>query len=133
MQTEDKIRSELALTPGEFHGLLSIEPEERIPAAEFSRRMALSPSRGSRVLGCLLRKGLIRLESVPGDRRSVWASLTAKGLKKRDRIDECMQECEDRITSRLDPSSSDKVRQALEQLVKAMGPQGTEHGRNIQT
>lgn len=120
LQTEEKIRTELGLTSGEFNGLLSIEPEERIPAAEFSQRMALSPSRGSRVLSRLLHGGLIRLESVPGDRRSIWASLTPRGEKKRRRIEERMQECENRIESRLDPSSRDNVRDALERLIEAM-------------
>lgn len=120
LHTEEKIRSELGLTPGEFNGLLSLEPGERVQGAAFSERMGLSASRGSRVIGRMLTNGYINLETVPDNRRSAEASLTKKGIEMQKRLENRMGECEERITSQLDSKNAEKIRFALEQLVAVM-------------
>lgn len=120
MQTEEKIRSELDLTPGEFNGLLCLDPEEKIIGSEFSQRLGLSPSRGSRVISRMWKNGFIHLEQVPDNRRSVEASLTANGIKMKKKVEARMEECEKRITSQLSEKDSSKIHQALTMLVEAM-------------
>lgn len=120
LRTEEKIRTELDLTPGEFNGLLSIEPGEKILGAAFSSRMGLSPSRGSRVISRLLENGFIDLEQVPDNRRAVEASLTKSGIAMQKRLFERMGECEGRILSQLDETQAGEVREALTTLVDVM-------------
>ena len=120
LQTEEKIRSELGLTPGEFNGLLSIEAGERVLGAAFSQRMGLSPSRGSRVISRMLENGYIELEQVRNDRRAVEASLTKEGITMQGRLIERMGECEGRILSQLDEVQAGEVRRALNTLVEIM-------------
>ena len=120
LQTEEKIRSELGLTPGEFNGLLSIDPGERVLGAAFSQRMGLSPSRGSRVISRMLKNGYLELEQVPDDRRAVEASLTSEGTAMKRRVERRMGECEERITSRLTSTQEERIRTALKALVEAM-------------
>ena len=120
LQTEEKIRTELHLTPGEFNGLLSIEPGEKISGNTFSQRMVLSPSRGSRVISKLAENGYITLNIVPDNRRSVEASLTKKGISMQKQLEENMGECEDRITSQLAPTQTQEIRKALERLAEVM-------------
>ena len=120
LQTEEKIRSELRMTPGEFNGLLSIEPGEKVLGAAFSQRMGLSASRGSRVIGRMLKSGFIDLEQVPDDRRAVEASLTREGIAMQKRLMARMGECEERILSQLDDAMARNIREALTALVDVM-------------
>jgi DNA-binding MarR family transcriptional regulator len=120
LRTEEKIRKKLYLTPGEFNGLLSIEPGENISGTTFSQRMVLSPSRGSRVISKLSQNGYISLNIVPDNRRSVEASLTEKGIAMQKQLAESMSECEENITSQLDPLQLQEVRQALKILIEVM-------------
>jgi DNA-binding MarR family transcriptional regulator len=78
--------------------------------------MALSLSRGSRVLGKLVADGYVRTCVSPKDRRTTLASLTLKGKKARQRMFEHMEACESRICGGLDPQRLAQVRNALELL-----------------
>ena len=120
LHTEEKIRSDLGLTPGEFNGFLSMEPGERVPGAAFSERMGLSPSRGSRVFSRMFKNGYIHLETLPGDRRIVEASFTQKGEKMRERVLARLDECEKRILSSLSDQQVHALQEALQFLVKEM-------------
>jgi DNA-binding MarR family transcriptional regulator len=120
LQTEEKIRTELKLTPGEFNGLLALDPGEKIIGTEFSHRMGLSPSRGSRVISRLWKNGFLHMEQVPDDRRSVETSLTPKGTRMKAMIEERMEECEKRITSQFTGEESVRIHSALSMLVEAM-------------
>jgi len=120
LQTEEIIRSDLKLTPGEFNGLLSIDTGERLPGAAFSLRLGLSASRGSRVLNRMLDSGYIRLQTLPDDRRSAEASLTEKGVKMRRLILQRMEKCEDKIRAQLNQEEADQVMKTLQRLVEVM-------------
>jgi DNA-binding MarR family transcriptional regulator len=120
LQTEEKIRTELHLTPGEFNGLLSIEPGEKLPGITFSQRMGLSPSRGSRVISKMSGNGYITLQTVPENRRSAEASLTQKGMQMRDMLKHHMSECEEKITSQLTSQQTKHVTSALRLLAEVM-------------
>jgi DNA-binding MarR family transcriptional regulator len=110
--TEEKIRNEFALSTAEYNGLLAMIPGERIMCNALSKRMELSPSRGSRVIERLVRKGYVRSE-VPDDRRSLELSLTNTGSQMRQRIEGKLQECEERMLATLSRSEQDLVRQGL--------------------
>jgi DNA-binding MarR family transcriptional regulator len=110
--TEEKIKNEFALSTAEYNGLMAMIPGEKILCNVLSRRMELSPSRGSRVIDRLVKKGYVRTE-VPDDRRSLELSLTRKGSQMRRQIEEKLHECEERMVSTLSESEQDLVRQGL--------------------
>ena len=120
LRTEEKIRTQLYLTPGEFNGLLSIEPGKKISGTIFSQRMVLSPSRGSRVISKLCENGYISMHIVPDNRRSVEASLTKKGIAMQKQLEESMSECEEKITSQLTPMQTEEIKRALKILIDVM-------------
>jgi MarR family transcriptional regulator, 2-MHQ and catechol-resistance regulon repressor len=114
--TEEQIQLELDLSPAEFNALIVMGESGEIAGCEFAERMALSPSRGSRVLSKLAADGYIRTRLSQQDRRTTLVSLTLKGKKTRQRMFGCMEECETRICSGLGPQELAQVRDALELL-----------------
>jgi DNA-binding MarR family transcriptional regulator len=113
---EEHIRDELGLSEAQFHGLLVLEGRPDISGCEFAARMALSPSRGSRVLSKLVADGYVKIQVRPDDRRAVSIALTAKGRRMRRQIFRRMAACESRICDRLDDQSVGQVKSALELL-----------------
>lgn len=111
--TEEKIKNEFALSTAEYNGLMAMIPGEKIPCNALSRRMELSPSRGSRVVDRLVRKGYVHSSQVPNDRRSLELSLTETGIRMRQCIEDKLLECEERMLSTLSESEQDLVRQGL--------------------
>jgi len=120
LRTEESIRSELNLTPGEFNGLLTIEEGEKIPGLIFANRMDLSPSRASRVINRLVDRGYMELKTPKKDRRSIEASLTNEGVQMRKIVFEKMTQCENRITAQLSINQVKKIRKALLLLSQVM-------------
>ena len=96
---ENKIKKRLDLSGAEFGGILCINDGEKITCQEFSKRMGLSISRGSRVIDRLVAKKYIKRVDCDADRRckNIW--FTEKGKKVRQMIAEEIQHIEDVLTS----------------------------------
>jgi DNA-binding MarR family transcriptional regulator len=96
---ENQIRLDLGLSEAEYKGFLCLGEEEKINCQEFSRRMGLSVSRGSRVVDLLCRKKYIERVDCDADRRckNIW--LTDKGKNVRRLITQEIQNIEDVMTS----------------------------------
>jgi DNA-binding MarR family transcriptional regulator len=120
MLNEEQIREKTPLSPSEYHGILSISEDEQLSCNEFSGRMGLSPSRGSRVIEKLTKDGFITGKSVQGDRRRTALSLTPKGMNIRNSIQDMKNECENRIAHNLDPDAKEAVRNGLEKLISIL-------------
>jgi len=113
---EEQIQEELGLSPGQFHGLIVLDDKQEITGSEFAERMALSPSRGSRVLHSLVADGYVKTHGRPDDRRSIMVCLAPKGRRTKRRIASRMEACESRIRTGLDRDSLGQVMHALELL-----------------
>ena len=96
---EEEIRQVLNLTETEYRGLLCLNRNERITCQEFSARMNLSVSRGSRVIDRLYAGGYIDRIDLSSDRRckNIW--LTNTGHAVRNQIDKHRQRCEENLIS----------------------------------
>ena len=94
-----KIRTKLGLSEAEYNGIICIEHEEKITCQEFSKRMVLSVSRGSRVVDRLCTKKYIERVDCEADRRckNIW--LTREGFAIRQKIVEEIQNIEDDLNS----------------------------------
>lgn len=118
--SEEQIQRELGLSPAQFNALIVLEGAGEITGCEFAERMALSPSRGSRVLNKLVTDGYARTRLSPQDRRTILISLTPKGRKTRQQMLGHMEACESRICGSLDRERLARVRDALELLETAL-------------
>lgn len=113
---EEQIREQLGLSQAEFNGLLVLAEGQEITGCEFSQRMALSASRGSRVLGTLVADGYAATRISPKDRRTVLISLTERGITAKEQIVRHMEACESRICGSLDDATIAKVKESLQVL-----------------
>ncbi len=96
---ENKVRTKLGLSEAEFNGILCIGDAEKLTCQEFSRRMNLSVSRGSRVVDRLWTKKYIERVDCDADRRckNIW--LTEEGKNLRQKVADEIQALEDTLTA----------------------------------
>ncbi len=118
--TEEKIQREYQLTHGEFHGLLILNTGEEILGNTFADRMAISASRGSRVLHRMTVKGLIETHFNPKDRRTMSIALTEPGCRVKQEVENRLKECEEKIFARLKDAQKMEIKNALRLLEQAM-------------
>jgi DNA-binding MarR family transcriptional regulator len=118
--TEENIQRELGISPGEFNGLLALEPGETVRGAEFAERLGLSVSRGSRVSGMLAARGWAVVETTASDRRSVFIGLSKQGIAVRRKLRRKLQGCEDRLMASFSGTEVDHIRSALTMLQQAL-------------
>jgi DNA-binding MarR family transcriptional regulator len=117
--SEEQIQRELGLSPAEFNALIVMNGG-KITGCQFADRMAVSPSRGSRVLSKLVTDGYAKTRLSPQDRRTILISLTPKGRRTKQRMLHRMEICESRIRKGLDREKLARVRDALELLETAL-------------
>ena len=115
-RNEEQIQEELGLSQAQFNALIVMDDEREISGCQFAQRMALSPSRGSRVLNALVTGGYVKVLPGPADRRAIMISLTPAGREIKQRIIGRMAACENRISAGLDPTSIAQVKHALKLL-----------------
>ena len=119
-QTENKIRNEFDLSAAECNALLTLGRDEKMLCNAFAEKMGLSASRGSRIIDRLTKKGFVKGEAVPDDRRILKISMTDKGVELKNLIGMRMDECENRILGKLSRQQRQDVRNALEMLSEIM-------------
>jgi len=115
-RSEEQIQGELGLSQAEFNALIVLDDEQAISGCAFAKRMALSPSRGSRILDKLVSDGYVQVQPGPADRRAIGICLTPQGRAVKQQIIGRMEACESRISAGLDRTCVEQVRQALELL-----------------
>jgi len=108
----------LQLTETEYKGLLSLGNEERITCREFSLRMNLSVSRGSRIIERLHAKGYLDRADSCSDRRRKYVYLTPKGAAVRNKIDAQRQLCEKILVSAYSEAKLKKLKKELLDLTE---------------
>lgn len=123
---DEEIGEECGLAPREVSCLCVLAPGERVSAGELARRVALSPSRASRLIRSLRAKGAVQEGFDELDRRAVSIRLTARGERVLQRIEEKKDECERRLVSALDGAELSAIRRGLAALSLAL--EGGLHG-----
>ncbi|MFC2158757.1 MarR family winged helix-turn-helix transcriptional regulator [Acidobacteriota bacterium] len=119
-ENEDRIREGVDLNRAEYRGLLVLGKDRKITCHEFSQRMELSPSRGSRIIEKLHRKGYIKREELEDNRRSKYIWLTENGILLQNKINSHLEECESRITSNLSESKLRELKGDIAKLAQSM-------------
>ncbi len=120
MEDEKQIRTLCNVSLAEYQGIMKINITERITCKILSKKMGLSPSRGSRIIDNLVKKDyLIRVVN-PGDRRSFVVSLSSKGAKIRRQIEQERNNCERRIRKKLSARQVELIKEGLKLINKIL-------------
>ncbi|MFI5839073.1 MarR family winged helix-turn-helix transcriptional regulator [Catenuloplanes sp. NPDC051500] len=79
---DDELRAETGLSISDYHVLvlLSEAPERRLRMGEIASRLVFSPSRLTYQVAAMEKRGLVRRQPCPDDRRGSEAVLTDDGL-----------------------------------------------------
>ena len=117
LKTEKQIMEEFDLSAAEFNGLMTLHPEEHITGHEFSRKMDLSKSRGSRVIAKLQQRGFIKVKTVPENRRRTEIFLTQRGIRLKEKIDFRISQCETEMFSALNAKQKKIFKEILQVLL----------------
>jgi DNA-binding MarR family transcriptional regulator len=94
---EEKIITELKLSPAEYRAILSLVPGSEVPCNILSKKMGLSVSRGSRVIDKLIENGYLKENKSRDDQRVTYVEMTAKGEKIQRKINNLLEDCEHMI------------------------------------
>jgi MarR family 2-MHQ and catechol resistance regulon transcriptional repressor len=114
---EAKIRKSLNLSEAEYNGFRCLNEGEKITCQEFSERMNLSVSRGSRVIEKLFEKGYLDRFDCSEDRRCKHVELTKNGVSIRRKIDKQRQECEQKLAADYSEQKLTMLRKELRRLI----------------
>jgi DNA-binding MarR family transcriptional regulator len=117
LASEEKIKKTLDLSEAEYNGLLCLNISEKITCQQFSERMNLSVSRGSRVIDMLFKKRYIDRVDCSEDRRCRHIMLTKKGMATRRKIDSHRQNCEQRLIVGYSERKLEMLRKELRRLI----------------
>lgn len=119
MEDEEKIRTVCNISLAGYKGITQIDIKEKITCNLLSQKMDLSPSRGSRIIDSLVRRGYFLRTTNPGDRRSFVISLSPKGLKIRKKIKQERSNCEERISNKFSKKQVKIIKEALDLISDA--------------
>jgi DNA-binding MarR family transcriptional regulator len=118
MEDEEQIRTICNISFAEYKGIMGIDIEERMTCNALAKKMGLSPSRGSRIIDNLVRKGYLLRMVNPADRRSFVVSLSFKGTKIRKQIKQERNNCEKRIIKSFSEKEVELIKEGLELITK---------------
>ena len=118
MEDEEQIRTTCKVSLAEYKGIMVISEGEKITCNILSKKMGLSPSRGSRIIDNLVKKKyLLRMVNI-GDRRSFVISLSSRGVKLKNQIEKERNICERRIKKNLSSKEVELIKEGLELITK---------------
>lgn len=118
MEDEEQIRTICNISLAEYKGIMEIDIKERITCNTLSQKMCLSPSRGSRIIDSLVRKGYLLRMVNPDDRRSFVMSLSSNGVKIKKQIEQERNNCEKRIRKKFSVREIELIKEGLELITK---------------
>lgn len=129
----------LAAMTAREHGVVSPERAKALVrlagggmrAGELAHQCLLTPPAMTELVEGLVREGLVRREEDPTDRRAVRVSLTAAGRREVERYHNAIAEALGEAIARLEPSSRDRLRLALDDLRRALEDAAQKETANV--
>jgi DNA-binding MarR family transcriptional regulator len=117
---EMRIMKETGLSPAEYNGIAAVSPGETITCSVLSRKMALSPSRASRVIDKMVKNGYLVRQNDAADRRKCTVSLAKRGIHIKKKIDQLKADCDKRIREQLSQKEIETLTHGLEQIIEVI-------------
>jgi len=118
MEDEEQIRTICKVSLAEYKGIIVINEGERLTCNLLSKKMGLSPSRGSRIIDNLVKKEYLLRMVNPEDRRSFVISLSSRGARLKSQIEQERNSCERRIRNKLSAKEVELIKEGLELINK---------------
>ena len=118
LEDEEQIRNLCNVSLAEYKAVMEIDTTERITCNVLSKKMGLSPSRGSRIIDGLVRKKYLIRKTNSEDRRSFVLSLSPKGTKIKEQIQRERNNCERRMKEKLSAKELNLIEEGLELVIK---------------
>lgn len=118
MEDEEQIRTICKVSLAEYKGIIVINKGERLTCNILSKKMGLSPSRGSRIIDNLVKKEYLLRMVNPEDRRSFVISLSSRGARLKSQIEQERNSCERRIRNKLSAKEVELIKEGLELINK---------------
>jgi DNA-binding MarR family transcriptional regulator len=108
----------LRLKPPQFWTLLAVAEMSGSSLGELARRQRIDPPAASRVVAALVRRGLVRFEPDPGDRRRSRLSLTRRGSELVRKLRPIAGELRARVVSGMDAAEEAALRASLRKVIR---------------
>lgn len=117
---EEEIGEDFNLTSKELACIFNLKDNEAIHSKDLSGKINLSPSRGSRVINNLIKKGFLIEIHDQKDKRYSNISLSKKGNVIFKKVEEKKFECENRLLAKLDSHQREVVKEGLNILLEVL-------------
>ena len=110
---------DVGFSMAQFKALLLIGSTGGVPAGELARRLGIGPSAVTPLVEKLVRRGLVRREEDPSDRRVSWARPTSEGMAILEQVGATRREGLEGVLALLAPDELGLVEEALKILCSA--------------
>ena len=115
---QEYMRVTCNLSIAEYRGIMSQEKGQETTCMELSEIMGLSPSRSSRVIDNLVRRGYLIRKTSTRDRRSMAITLSEKGIEAKEKIKKNQKELEDDLQKRFSDEVINSIKSSLKILLE---------------
>ena len=115
---ESRISFSCQISLAELKGINAMEKNKSITCSALSEKMNLSPSRGSRIIDNLVKKGCLIRKIMDNDRRATLLYLSKKGEKIKNDINREQKTFEQKLRSELSSQEIESIEVGLNILEK---------------
>ena len=115
---QEHIRMICNLSIAEYRGIMAQKNGEEMSCQEIAKAMDLSPSRSSRVIDNLVRKGYFIRKTNRNDRRSVAVTLSTKGNEVKEKIKQNRDQLERDLRENFSVEELDMIKSSLRMLLE---------------
>jgi DNA-binding MarR family transcriptional regulator len=115
---QEYLRITCNLSMAEYRGIMSQDIGQEMTCMEMSQVMGLSPSRGSRVIDNLVKRGYFIRRISTRDRRAVSVTLSQKGIEVKERIKRNQKELEESLQKKFSDEIMDTIKSSLKMLLE---------------
>jgi DNA-binding MarR family transcriptional regulator len=115
---ENSIRDNLGLSVGEYHCLSVLSSGVKLSSSAVSRIIGRSPSRTTRLIDKLIKRGYVQRAAGP-DRRTDAIALSPSGCKVHQQIEAGFRECEEKLRRILGRQEYQAAQRTLQRVIDA--------------
>jgi len=108
----------LRLNPPQFWTLLAVADMSGCSLGQLAQRQRIDPPAASRIVAALVRRGLVRFELDPGDRRRSRLSLTRRGSELVRKLRPIADDLRARVVSGMDAAEEAALRESLRKVIR---------------
>ncbi len=119
-EKEDRLAKQYNLNKAEFRCLRNMIEHEYLNNKEIAERMKLSASRLTRIIDGLVRKGYVKREIQPNDRRNMQIYLSEKGIDFVKQLNRAYVNIHTQILSDIDKNQHKPLIEAMTNLLKSV-------------